>query len=518
MNSWVVNPGSRAASPPPPVSRTTRQGASRGSSNNHDSYRRSELPRRKNDDIEYARAATNHYSYRRSELPRRDNDDIEQPRRANYKTYDTFKSVGVGLGQSAGMRRTPMEPRTIGLSLESLNRKKNIQTYLVELSNLTDREQRLAQGIAHVTADGRYVLLSKSECVNFARDNTTDLRSEKYQLLMRQVDRVKAGATAQIAVLELKTEAKIVAVRTKHATTSEHNAVAMAKYADEMYERDAAQMRAERPRLKQQADVSEPSRSTSPVRAARTRAAAADAQDTIAGPPSADNAEDEGAVASPTSSARAPTPPLLQAKGNEEWLTTQLALLREMRTAEVEQINAATDARVMEILARSDMGTYDTIEDMLGATYDLTIVAANTLLHQHWAPGTIKTLMSLAKIAGDSTAETFHKLWKIWQDKARRSDLKQAAIDDDALRYHRPFIGKWFTLEGGLAKLSELEADASANVWTPPARAIPACSRRRRRRGSSFTGTTRSRSRASRMRTTRSHRLPAAHPEYRHDA
>jgi hypothetical protein len=127
----------------------------------------------------------------------------------------------------------------------------------------------------------------------------------------------------------------------------------------------------------------------------------------------------------------------------------------------------------MEILARSDMGTYETIEDMLGAVYDLTIVTANTLLHEHWAPDTIKTLMSLAKIAGDSTAETFHKLWKIWQDKARRSDLKQAAIDDDALRYHLPFIvGRWYTLEGGLAKLSELEADASASLWTPPARAI----------------------------------------------
>jgi hypothetical protein len=176
-----------------------------------------------------------------------------------------------------------------------------------------------------------------------------------------------------------------------------------------------------------------------------------------------------------------------------------------MRSAEVEQINATTDARVMEILARSDLGIYDTIEAMLGATYDLTIVAANTLLQLHWAPGTMKTLMSLAKIAGDSTTETFHKLWKIWQDKARRSDLKQAALDDDAMRYHLPFFGKRYTLEGGLAKLSELEADASANVWNPPARAIHrvlGLLEETHRRASSSTGITRNRSRASRRTTT----------------
>jgi hypothetical protein len=71
-----------------------------------------------------------------------------------------------------------------------------------------------------------------------------------------------------------------------------------------------------------------------------------------------------------------------------------------------QQIKAATESKVVEILARNPMGTYDTMEDMLDGVYDLTIVAAFSLLHEHWAPETMKTLKSLAKIAGDSTAAT----------------------------------------------------------------------------------------------------------------
>jgi hypothetical protein len=307
--------------------------------------------------------------------------------------------------------------------------------------------------------------------------------------MTRQVDAVKAGATSATAVLNLKMDATMSSIRSEHEAASEINSLAMTKYNDALNRseaRDAARARAVDARLEQQSSGSESSAEPPPQaqgRGLRTRTLqtlgitlAADepgAEAPAAAAPAAeDGDEDESDVASPTSSARVPNFPLMLKKGTTQWLDTMLGQARDLRYAEVAQIQATTNARVMEILASSDLGIYDTIEEMLEATYDDTIVAANTLLQQHWSPATMKTLMSVAKIAGNSTTETFHKLYKIWTDKARRSDLKSAAVDEDALRFLRPFIGKRFTLEGGLAKMAELNADASANEWNVPARKI----------------------------------------------
>jgi hypothetical protein len=295
MNSSGDYPGSHAASPPQSIYRTTRPTRGGGDSLNDYDGPRSVLLRRGNDDIEYARAATYHDSYRRGELSHRNNDDIiDQPRRSssNFESYGVMNnSTGFGL---TGTRRAYNEPRPNCLTLEALNSKKHIQTYLVEFSNMTDKDQRLAQGATRVTPDGRYYLLSKDEWVSYARENPTDLRSERYQLLTRQVNAVKAGATTQIAVLNLKTDAKLMALRAEHDTANERNTVAMGNYENEMYERDerdVAQTRAEESRLVQQAGGTEPSSATPPVRASRTRALAVrdPAPDTISASPAAAN-------------------------------------------------------------------------------------------------------------------------------------------------------------------------------------------------------------------------------------
>jgi hypothetical protein len=233
MNSWEAFPStsSHAASPTShPPSRITSR-TPRSSYSSYTSSRRSIFDRE----------------------PLFGNDDIDNdPRRENYKSF----KIG------AGAHYHSARPR-YGLTVESLSDKKTIQYYLVDLTNQIDKDQRLAQGITYVTADGRLVLRTKVEWVAHARENAgADLRSEKYSLLMKQVETIKVGADAQIAVLEIKSDAKELAVIAEHTAASERNDAARAKYAVDMDERDQAIARAGR------------SRSPSPVRATRARAAA----------------------------------------------------------------------------------------------------------------------------------------------------------------------------------------------------------------------------------------------------
>jgi hypothetical protein len=142
-----------------------------------DPYRRDDQLRRRNDDedIVYARMAQHDESYRCDDQFRRRNDDFIDV--SNSRGFDEARITGQGLTGSRS--RAHNEPRTLGLNLEALTSKKHIQTFLVGVSHMTDRNQRYAQGATKVSPDGRYYLLLRAAWIAETRDNPTDLRSER---------------------------------------------------------------------------------------------------------------------------------------------------------------------------------------------------------------------------------------------------------------------------------------------------------------------------------------------------